>query len=104
MITRANTEKAQRLTELLSSGFDSDVLPEGLHARSADDPARIEILDAQGHVWVTIHNAAQGDPETWRWTIRDRVCAVLDVSYATDDDPRYAAAPDEVVMDAMRDS
>ena len=48
-------------------------------------PGEIEILDAQGHAWVTLHAGANGDPIKWRNTITTAVFTALGI------DPREIA-------------
>lgn len=44
-------------------------LPEGLHF----DRGTSEFRDAQEHVWITVHPAGMGDPESWRKEIITRI-------------------------------
>jgi len=51
---------------------DSDLIPEGLHVQSGKDEGTLVIADAQDHVWVTLHDRANGDPLAWREQILAR--------------------------------
>ncbi len=65
--------------------MDSDRLPEGLRARWQTGN-RTEIVDAQEHVWVTIHDGANGDPVVWRTTITSLVIAALEAGDYEDEE------------------
>lgn len=52
-------------------------LPEGLHFDF--DGVGITIRDAQDHPWVSIHEAAFGDPPIWREAILHLVSQALGI-------------------------
>lgn len=58
---------------------DSDVLPEGLRGEVIG--TTLTIYDAQDIRWVTVHEGGNGDPETWRATIRRRILTALGLPY-----------------------
>jgi hypothetical protein len=64
--------------------LDSDVLPEGLHVISDILAGQLLVVDAQEHVWLTLHDSGRGDPAAWRETILSRVLDALEI----DDDPQ----------------
>jgi hypothetical protein len=64
--------------------FDSNDLPEGLSPWRGK-PGELEIQDAQGHVWVTLHAGAAGDPIKWRNAVTTAVFVALGI------DPREIA-------------
>lgn len=59
-------------------------LPEGLHLEADNLYGPVEVVDAQGHAWVTLWNGAEGDPEEWQETIVARVLRALEI---VKDDP-----------------
>lgn len=70
------------LEDYLSSRFgfvfeEDPVLPEGLHIVSGAQPGTLAVVDAQEHVWVTLHDGAEGDPIEWRREITKRVREAL---------------------------
>lgn len=60
-------------------GFDSDAIPEGLNVQSGREDWTLDIVDAQGHVWVTLHDKAFGDPIEWRTGILERIMDALGI-------------------------
>lgn len=59
--------------------MDSDVLPEGLHVELGERLGELQIKDAQEHVWVTLHDKAEGDPLAWPLTILNCVLSALEI-------------------------
>lgn len=54
-------------------------LPEGLHLQLDGEHDPIEIVDAQGHAWITLWPRAIGDPHDWEAEILRRILFALDI-------------------------
>lgn len=67
-------------------------VPEGMYVRSGSKRGELEIVDAQDHIWVTLHDGANGDPSTWRETIANRIFDALMVEMGDDPSPLYPEA------------